>query len=67
MLNGALGRLTWWVATSPQQRGWNWIIFRGPSLPTQTIIIHIETQSYSYVLAQIENFQLTRGKKKKAL
>ena len=31
MLDGALGNLIWWGATSPWQGDWNWMGFKVPS------------------------------------
>lgn len=33
-LDGALGILSWWLATGPMHRGWNEMIFNAPSNPS---------------------------------
>jgi len=38
-LDGALGSLIWWVASSPQQEGWNWVMFKVPSNQSHSIIL----------------------------
>jgi len=38
-LDGALGSLSWWGSTSPQQRGWSWVIFEVLSNSHHSVMI----------------------------
>lgn len=38
-LDEALGILSWWGTTSPQQRSWNWVIFQVLSYLSRSVIL----------------------------